>query len=198
MRAHASARTNPGTTRYSNGSVARGVARNAAMSTQRRLIGAPLRAAPYAWPLPLASDSALLSTNQGGHQDGGQQRGDQRIFDGVIDPVVPRLHALADQADRIDERECLVDEADLFAVDVLRGRRLDDVMDDPAVHAGHEPRLERPLDVAEQNDAGLLGHILRGMNVGLVEQQILAVAPAIGHAVHEDAAWLALARFRHH
>src|ERR1051325_11995075 len=80
----------------------------------------PFRA-PYAWPLPLASDSASRSTNQSGHQDGGQQRGDQRVFDGVIDPVVPRLHALADQADGIDERECLVNEADLFAIDVLRG-----------------------------------------------------------------------------
>src|ERR1043166_4014107 len=185
MRAHASARTNPGTTRYSNGSVARGVARNAAMSTQRRLIGAPLRAAPYAWPLPLASDSALLSTNQGGHQDGGQQRGDQRVFDGVIDPVVPRLHALADQADGIDERECLVNEADLFAIDVLRGRRLDDVMDDPAVHVGHEPGLERPLQVAEQDDAGLVGEILGGVDIGLVEQQVLAVAPAVRLAAAE-------------
>src|ERR1043166_4129157 len=91
----------------------------------------PFRAAPYAWPLSLASDSASRSANQGGHQDRGQQRGDQRVFDGVIDPVVPRLHALADEPDRIDEGECLVDEADLFAVDVLSGRCFDDVMDDP-------------------------------------------------------------------
>src|ERR1700732_427593 len=123
MRAQASERTKPGTTRYSNGSVARCVARNASMSRQRRPIEAPLPRAAYARGAPLASARTSRLTHERGEQDGGQQGGHQRIFDGVIGVAVPRLHALADQADRINEGERLVDEADLLALDVLRRRR---------------------------------------------------------------------------
>ena len=48
--------------------------------------------------------------------------------------------------------------------------------------------LQRPLDVAEQDDARDVGLVLGGVNEGLVEEHVLAVAPGVRLAVDEDPA----------
>lgn len=84
--------------------------------------------------------------------------------------------------------EHLVQHADMLALDVLRRGGLDDVVADPAVDRRDEAELHRALDVAEQNDAVLVGRVLGAVDEGLVEHEGLAVAPDAGHAVDQDAA----------
>ena len=47
---------------------------------------------------------------------------------------------------------------------------------------------DRPLDVAEEDDGLVVGHILRGVNVGLVNSHGLAFAPEVLFAVDANAA----------
>ena len=66
--------------------------------------------------------------------------------------------------------------------------------DDEAVQRAHDARAQRPLDVAEEDYAGLVGEVLEAVDVGLVEDEVLAVAPRILVAVDEDATFVAVRR----
>src|SRR5579871_3264136 len=134
-------------------------------------------------PLP-----ALRSSRERRRQERRDDDADQRIFRYVIDALVPGLHALADEAHVIDVAEGAVDPADVLALFVLGRALVDDVGRDPAVHRGHRAGLERTLDVAEQDDAVVAGGVLGIVQIGLVEQQILAVMPGVVVAVDDDAA----------
>src|SRR5215813_14048222 len=127
-------------------------------------------------------------SNEHGDQDAGDDQADDRVLEGVVGVLVPRLHALAGEPQVIDVAEDLVEHADPLAGLVLGGAFLDDAAADPAIDRGHGTVAQRPLDVAEQDDAGLVGGVLGVVAEGLVEQQIVAVAPGIGNAVHQDAA----------
>ena len=88
----------------------------------------------------------------------------------------------------IDRAEHLLDDADPLAGFVLGRGLLDNMPADPAGDGGHDPGLEWPLDIAKQDDAGLVGRVFGVMDEGLVEHQVLAIAPRIFMAVDEDAA----------
>ena len=73
----------------------------------------------------------------------------------------------------------------MLAVHVLGGGCLDDVVADPAVDRGHEGKLHRPFDIAEQDDAVDIGRVLSAVNEGLVEHEGLPGAPNAFHAVDQ-------------
>ncbi|OIQ69203.1 hypothetical protein GALL_492000 [mine drainage metagenome] len=88
----------------------------------------------------------------------------------------------------IDVAEDAVEPADTLALFVLRRAFIDDVLAHPAIDRSHRARSQRPLDVAEQNDAVVGSGVLGVMQIGLVEQNILALTPGVSLAVDEDPA----------
>src|SRR5207302_2051289 len=106
----------------------------------------------------------------GGRIDPGEHADEQRIFEGVVDLAIPFFQALPDQVHLVKIAKRLVDAADPLTLDILGGRSLDDVHADPAIEPAHEPGLQRPLDVAEQDDARHIGVVVDVMDEGFVEQ----------------------------
>src|SRR5215211_4387437 len=130
--------------------------------------------------------AVLRGSHQGGNHEPEQQQADDRIFERVVDVLVPRLHALAEQAYVIDVAEILLNTptrspASFSVALSLMMWRLTQRF------AACVARVRSPLDIAEQ-DARLVGGVLGVVDIGLVEQRILAVAPRIGNAVDHDAA----------
>src|SRR5260370_6701011 len=119
------------------------------------------------------------------YEDHREHRADDRKLHDVIGPVVPSLDPAAELVHLVEISEGLVDDADALPLDVVGGRSLDEVRADPAVDRGHEPVLHRPLDIAEQDDARLVGRVLGAMNERLIEQKIFTVAPDAFDAVNE-------------
>ncbi len=72
------------------------------------------------------------------------------------------LHPLAEKPHLIDLAEGAVDPADALALFVLGRALVDDVLTDPAVDGGHGLRLQRPLDVAEQDQPVVAGGVRHG------------------------------------
>ncbi|CUI26274.1 Uncharacterised protein [Achromobacter xylosoxidans] len=88
----------------------------------------------------------------------------------------------------------LVDGAGLVAAVVGRAGRRHHHAAEPAVEGLGPAPLERPLDVAEQDDAVLVGVVVGLVHVGLVEHHAFAVAPAVGFAVDDDVAAVVVGR----
>ncbi len=93
-----------------------------------------------------------------------------------------------------EQRVDAVEGADLLGLDVLGRGGADDVPRHPAVERRHPARSQRALDVAEQDDPRHVGLVLGGVNEGLVEEHVLAVAPGVRLAVDEDAAVVGIRR----
>src|SRR5665213_4635387 len=112
-------------------------------------------------------------------QERGQDAADQEVLHRIIDPPVPGLHALAHQPHLVDGAEHPVEPADVLALFVLGRAFIDDVGRDPAIDRGHGAGAQRPLDVAEQDDAVVAGGVLGVVQIGLVEQDVAALGPVV-------------------
>lgn len=90
-------------------------------------------------------------------------------------------------ADTLEAAIDAVDRADSLSLDVLRYGGPAENAVDPAVELAQRCR-QRPLDIPEQDQAGLIGVIHCPVHVGFVEHYVFAVAPSIGLAIDMDAA----------
>src|SRR5262245_30223001 len=106
-----------------------------------------------------------------------QDTGDQQPLEQVVDRPVPGLDARAEDADLEDVLEDAVEHADVLARHILRRGSLDHGAADGAVDCANDRVRQRPLDVAEQDDAGDVSAVLGSVDVGLVEHDGLAVLP---------------------
>ena len=82
----------------------------------------------------------------------------------------------------------------MVARHVLGLARADDGGFVPVIDGGHDAAGQRPLDVAEQDHARLVGLVLGPVNERLVENDRFAVAPVVGLAVDENAALFRIRR----
>ena len=89
--------------------------------------------------------------------NGGEHAADQQPFQHVVGEPAAFLDALAEQAHVVDVAEDPVDETHLVAGDVLGLARADDGVPERAIEPGDRSRRERPLDVAEQDEARDVG-----------------------------------------
>src|SRR5215471_20828265 len=78
-----------------------------------------------------APGRASRRSHQRGNHDAGENQPDDRVLERVVDVLVPRLHALAQQAQVVDVAENLVEHADALARFVLGRAFLDDVAAHP-------------------------------------------------------------------
>src|SRR5215831_1703665 len=113
---------------------------------------------------------------------------DQRVFHGPERRPVLALEFAQDVAALPEQSVDAVEGTDLLVLDVLGRGAANDVARHPPVHGRHPARAQRPLDVAEEDDARDAGLVFRRVDERLVEENVLPVAPRVRLAVDEDPA----------
>ena len=102
----------------------------------------------------------------------------------LIMKTLRELQLLRDDADLVDVAEGLVDAAGLVVLGIGRAGGGHDVAREPVIESLRPARGHRPLDVAEQDDAVLLGLVLGVMDVGLIKHHGLTVFPIVAFAIN--------------
>lgn len=121
-------------------------------------------------------------------QDESQYQGEEAPFLQVVELAVALLQTFALQADLVEAVEDPIESAGPVACVVRGGRGSYHVAAEPAVEGGGPALGQRPLDVAEENDAVVFGGVFRVVDEGFIEHHRLAVAPVVALAVHLDEA----------
>src|SRR5437763_1688675 len=115
-----------------------------------------------------ASASASLDENPV------QQAAEDEPLENVVCELAFAFERFRRQPQVIGEAEDLVQDADVIPRHVLGLARADHGRFVPVIDGSHDAALQRPLDVAEQDDAHLIGLVLGPVNEGLVENDRLA------------------------
>lgn len=121
-------------------------------------------------------------------QDESQYQGEEAPLLQVVELAVALLQTFALQADLVEAVEDPIESAGPVACVVRGGRGSHHVAAEPAVEGGGPALGQRPLDVAEENDAVVFGGVFRVVDEGFIEHHRLAVAPVVALAVHLDEA----------
>src|SRR5450631_1211053 len=130
----------------------------------------------------------LLPTPSGSDKDPVKKSAEDQPLGDVVRELALALQRFGRQPKVIRDAEDLVEDANVVARHVLGLARANDGCLVPMIDRGHDAARQRPLDVAEQDHAQLVGLVFGPVHVRFVEYDGFTVAPVVGLAVDENAA----------